>query len=158
MATPYGIESFKYYIIAFFLVTYAIWVLLAIRWFPSNWSRIKLIEHGLIFTLQIVFMDLVPNYLTGMLLHRVKILQIYLHRWEHRLTRKGDISSICLISTLYAWYSLFYMLLWGFVIACNSPANKGCYHWESIMWTASLLYSITGYEVYLILYIQTCQI
>ena len=102
----------------------------------------KCIEHGLTFVLHISFMDLVPNWLTGALLHRVPLLERWQHRWEHRLTKSGRLSLLFAITTLYLWYTLMFMAMFGLGVACT--ATRGCWHWESAMWIASFSYAQVG--------------
>lgn len=127
------------------LATFALWGCLVWCWWPSSWSSTpKLVEHGLTFCLHIVFMDLVPNWLTGLCLHRIPFLERWEHRWEHRTAKAGTLSSIFLVATLYAWYALLFMAAIGLGVACTSPAQAGCFHWESIMWLASFSYALVG--------------
>jgi len=126
------------------LCTLGVWGGLTVKWLPTDFSTMnRIVEHGLTFMLHIVFMDLVPNWVTGLLLHRVKLFE-HVHRYEHFLTRGGKISSVFLITSIYAWYTLMFMVLFGFGVACTSPSNKGCFHWRSSMWLASFSYAVVG--------------
>lgn len=127
------------------LVTFALWGWLVWRWWPQRLSATShFVEHGLTFVLHLVFMDLVPNWLSGLCLHRVPFLERWEHQWEHQLTMGGQLSSLFLITTLYAWYTLFFMAAFGLGVACNSPSDAGCFHWESSMWLASFSYALVG--------------
>jgi hypothetical protein len=127
------------------LATFALWGWLAIHWWPREreWRRDR-VADAMVFASHVVFMDLVVNWLTAVLLHRVQCLARWEHRWEHRLTKAARLSSVLLISTMYASYTMVWMLAWGVVIGCTSPSGKGCLHWESTMWAASWGYALVG--------------
>lgn len=132
------------------IATFVLWGWHVWRWWPTRWSTLKLVEHSLSFSLHICFMDLVPNYLTGLCLHRVPFLERWEHRWEHRTTKSSSLWSIFMVTTLYAWYTLLFMAAWGFGVACTSPAHGSCFHWESIMWLASFSYALVGLALRLV--------
>ena len=126
------------------LATFSWWGWLTIRWWPRDWATWHVyVVEAMIFTSHLVFMDLVPNWLTALALHRVGCL-LRPHRWEHRQTKSGRLSSVLMISTLYAWYTLCWMFAWGLVVGCTSPSGEGCLHWEATMWAASWSYSLAG--------------
>ena len=126
------------------IMTFALWGWLVYRWWPSWSSTPKLIENGLTFSLHIVFMDLVPNWLTGLCLHRIPFLERWEHRAEHRLTKEGKLSSLFMVTTLYAWYTLLFMAAFGLGVACSSPGGGSCFDWTSVMWLASFSYALVG--------------
>ena len=103
------------------------------------------------FSLHIVFMDLVPNYATGWLLHKNDFLRKHQHKWEHTATKEGKLTTIFCITTMYGIWTLFWMLIWGFAVAC-SHGKVNCWHWESAMWIASFGYSIVGLFIRLVFY------
>merc|ERR1711924_549361 len=85
------------------LATFTLWGWLVWRWWPQcSLTLPHAVEHSLTFVLHLVFMDLVPNWLTGLCLHRVPSFECWEHRWEHRLTMGGQLSSLFVITTLYA--------------------------------------------------------
>ena len=100
-------------------------------------------ESALVFGLHIVFMDLVPNWASGYLLHRVPWLREHQHKAEHALTRRGELWTIFMRSALYGLYTLAWMYAWGFAVACTHGRDN-CFHWESAMWIASFAYTAVG--------------
>ena len=115
------------------------------RWWPREWATWRdCVVEVMIFASHLVFMDFVPNWLTALALHRVRFLEQRQHRWEHRLTKAGRLSSVLCISTIYAWYTLCWMVAWGLAVGCTSPSGEGCLHWEATMWAASWGYALVG--------------
>ena len=135
-------------ILWFLLLTieYAGFAALTLRFFPQNWgSANHWVEHILTFVLHVVYMDLILNWLTGLLLHRISWLRTNLHRSEHAMIKEGKLHHLMQVAFFYGLWTLLHMVAFGLGIACTSPSNhSGCWNWQSTMWVASFAYSLIG--------------
>ena len=135
-------------ILWFLLLTieYAGFATLTLRFFPQNWgSANHWVEHILTFVLHVVYMDLILNWLTGLLLHRISWLRTNLHRSEHAMIKEGKLHHLMQVAFFYGLWTLLHMVAFGLGIACTSPSNhSGCWNWQSTMWVASFAYSLIG--------------
>jgi hypothetical protein len=131
------------------LALLSLWLKLTVIFWPTDPDK-PLYGHFIMFYSHIVFMDLVPNFATGYLLHKINCLKNNCHKKEHELTKSGELWCIFFITTLYGLYTLFFMCAWGLIVAC--PQEKGCFHWNSAMWIASFSYTVVGLSLRLTLY------
>ena len=118
-----------------------IWLKLTVVFWPRNPEE-PLYGHFVMFFAHIVFMDLVPNFATGYMLHKLNCLKNNCHKKEHQLTKSGELWTIFFVTTVYGFYALLYMCAWGLVIAC--PQGNGCFQWYSAMWLSSFSYTCIG--------------
>ena len=127
-------------------IEYAGFAALTLRFFPQNWgSANHWVEHILTFVLHVVYMDLILNWLTGLLLHRISWLRTNLHRSEHAMIKEGKLHHLMQVAFFYGLWTLLHMVAFGLGIACTSPSNhSGCWNWQSTMWVASFAYSLIG--------------
>ncbi|CAJ1342216.1 unnamed protein product [Effrenium voratum] len=133
------------------LLIYAYWARNVVVFFPLLRNREDAIEAGLTAVLHICFMDLVPNYFTGMALHRVPCLVRIEHSAEHNAAIGGRMDHLLQVTFGYACYTLIWMVLLGTVVSATSPMNIKCYghvvwnNWRSAMWIVSFLHNFCGF-------------
>ena len=106
-------------ILWFLLLTieYAGFAALTVRFFPQNWgSANHWVEHILTFVLHVVYMDLILNWLTGLLLHRISWLRTNLHRSEHAMIKEGKLHHLMQVACISC------------CISCSAASNSACCH------------------------------
>lgn len=139
------------------IIVMAFWSGMMLRYWPITTS---ITEDVLMFILHIIFMDLVPNWFTGYLLHRISCFRDRQHKWEHRVTNEGKLSGLFMLTSIYGIYGLLWMFFWVIVIGCGvftlripGEGLRCSPNFESAMWIASFSYTLSGLILRLILWV-----